>query len=96
MGAALQTWITVLAGPILTLMVLGVWRYQDTTSDRIQALDTHITVLDTKFDTKIDALDKKFDTKFDVLNKLLTDNLIILNRDMGEIKGASHKHVPSN
>ncbi len=84
-AAALQPWITVLAGPILTLIMLGVWRYQDTTNERIKALDT-------KIDTKIDTLDKKIDA----LNKLLTENLIALNREVGEIKGASHTHVSSN
>ena len=29
----------------------------------------------------------------DALNKLLTDNLIALNRDIGELKGASHTHT---
>lgn len=78
MGAALQPWITVLAGPILTLIVLSIWRYRDTTGERINVLD------------------KKFETKFDTLSKLLTENLITLSKDVGELKGASHKHVPSN
>ena len=30
----------------------------------------------------------------DALSKLLTDNLIVLNRDIGELKGASHSHNP--
>jgi len=34
----------------------------------------------------------RLDAKFDALNKLLTDNLIVLNRDIGELKGASHTH----
>ena len=38
---------------------------------------------------RIDTLDAKIDT----LNRLLTDNLIALNRDIGELKGASHSHT---
>ena len=38
---------------------------------------------------RIDALDAKIDR----LNTLLTDNLIALNRDIGELKGASHSHT---
>ena len=32
-------------------------------------------------------------SRIDALNKLLTDNLIALNRDIGELKGASHTHT---
>lgn len=66
MDATLQPWITALVGPILTLVVLMVWRFTD-----------------------------KTEAKIDALNKFLTDNLITINREMGELKGASHKHVPS-
>ena len=45
-------------------------------------------------DAKIGQIDAKFDTKFDALNKLLTDNLLALNREIGELKGASHTHTP--
>ncbi len=38
---------------------------------------------------RIDTLDAKIDR----LNALLTDNLIALNRDIGELKGASHTHT---
>lgn len=38
---------------------------------------------------RIDTLDAKIDR----LNTLLTDNLIALNRDIGELKGASHSHT---
>ena len=44
-------------------------------------------------DTKIGQIDAKFDAKFDALNKLLTDNLLAPNRDIGELKGASHIHT---
>ena len=44
-------------------------------------------------DAKIGQIDAKFDTKFDALNKLLTDNLLALNRDIGELTGASHTHT---
>ena len=32
-------------------------------------------------------------SRIDVLNKLPTDNLIALNRDSGELKGASHTYT---
>ena len=44
-------------------------------------------------DAKIGQIDTKFDAKFDALNKLLTDNLLALNRDIGELTGASHTHT---
>ena len=47
-----------------------------------------------RLNSRIDTLDAKFDAKFDALNKLLTDNLLALNRDIGELKGASHTHTP--
>ena len=53
-------------------------------------LNTRIDTLD----AKIGQIDAKFDAKFDALNKLLTDNLLALNRDIGELKGASHTHTP--
>ena len=46
-----------------------------------------------RLNSRIDTLDAKFDAKFDALNKLLTDNLLALNRDIGELKGASHTHT---
>lgn len=80
----LQSWMMVFAGPLLTLVVLGVWRYRDTTTEEIQ-----------KVDKRVSALEAKVDAKFDALNKFLTDNLMLLNREMGELKGASHRHVPN-
>ena len=38
---------------------------------------------------RIDTLDAKIGR----LNTLLTDNFIALNRDIGELKGASHSHT---
>ena len=49
-----------------------------------------------RLNSRIDRLDgriDRLDAKFDALNKLLTDNLIVLNRDIGELKGASHTHT---
>ena len=46
-----------------------------------------------RLNSRIDTLDAKFDAKFDALNKLLTDNLLALNRDIGELTGASHTHT---
>ena len=39
-------------------------------------------------------LDSKIETHIGRLEALLTDNLIALNRDIGELKGASHTHTP--
>lgn len=44
--------------------------------------------LDRKIKYEISTLDHKIDQ----LNSLLTNNLIALNRDMGELQGASHSH----
>ena len=38
-------------------------------------------------------LDSKIETRIGRLEALLTDNLIALNRDIGELKGASHTHT---
>ena len=38
-------------------------------------------------------LDSKIETRIGRLEKLLTDNLIVLNRDIGELKGQTHTHV---
>ena len=38
-------------------------------------------------------LDSKIETRIGRLEKLLTDNLIVLNRDIGELKGHAHTHV---
>ena len=40
-------------------------------------------------------LDSKIETRIGRLEALLTDNLIALNRDIGELKGASHAHTPN-
>ncbi len=39
-------------------------------------------------------LDSKIETRIGRLEALLTNNLIVLNRDLGELKGASHSHNP--
>lgn len=71
---------TELAPFIVILGVLGAmwWRL----NSRIDTLDA-----------KIVQIDAKFDAKFDALNKLLTDNFLVLNRDIGELKGAAHTHT---
>ena len=38
--------------------------------------------------------DSKIETRTGRLEALLTDNLIVLNRDIGELKGAAHIHTP--
>lgn len=39
-------------------------------------------------------LDSKIETRIGRLEALLTENLIALNREIGELKGASHTHGP--
>ncbi len=46
--------------------------------------------LDSKIDREIAALDAQVER----LNSLPPDNLILLNRDLGELQGASHTHTP--
>lgn len=38
-------------------------------------------------------LDSKIETRIGRLEKLLTDNLIVLTRDIGELKGQAHTHT---
>lgn len=51
-------------------------------------IEYEISALDTKLEREISTLDRKIDQ----LNTLLTNNLIALNRDIGELQGASHTH----
>ena len=51
-------------------------------------IEYEISALDSKLEREISTLDRKIDQ----LNSLLTDNLIALNRDIGELQGASHSH----
>ena len=94
---------TEIAPFLAVLAALGAmwWRLNsriDTLDAKIGQIDTKFdakfATLDAKFDAKFATLDAKFDAKFDALNKLLTDNLLALNRDIGELKGASHTHTP--
>ena len=62
-------------------------------------IEYEISALDSKLDREISALDNRLDRsisvldrKIDQLNSLLTNNLIALNRDIGELQGASHSH----
>jgi len=32
-------------------------------------------------------------SRIDTMNQLLTDNLIVLNRDIGELRGQAHTHT---
>ena len=41
-------------------------------------------------------LDSKIETRIGRLEALLTENLIALNRDIGELKGASHTHTQAS
>ena len=47
-----------------------------------------------QLDHKIGRGITTLDAKVERLNSLLTDNLILLNRDIGELQGASHTHTP--
>lgn len=51
-------------------------------------IEYEISALDSKLEREISTLDRKIDQ----LNTLLTNNLIALNRDIGELQGASHNH----
>ena len=51
-------------------------------------IEYETSALDSKLERSISALDSKIDQ----LNSLLTNNLIALNRDIGELQGASHTH----
>ena len=44
--------------------------------------------------SKIDREITPLDAQRERLNTLLTDNLMLLNRDIGELQGASHTHTP--
>ncbi len=47
-----------------------------------------------QLDSKIEARIGGVEARIGRLETLLTDNLIALNRDIGELKGASHTHTP--
>ena len=47
-----------------------------------------------QLDSKIEARIGSVEARIGRLETLLTDNLIALNRDIGELKGASHTHTP--
>ena len=36
----------------------------------------------------------QLNSRIDMTNRLLTDNLIALNRDIGELRGQAHTHIP--
>ena len=75
--------IVPLVGPVLTLVVLGFWRYTDDTGAKFERIEAKFERIEAKFE----RIEAKFDAKFDALNKLLTDNLIAINRDIGKLKG---------
>ena len=41
--------------------------------------------------SRIDMVNNRMDT----MQQLLTDNLIVLNRDLGELRGQAHTHTPN-
>ena len=47
-----------------------------------------------QLDSTIEARIGGVEARIGRLETLLTDNLIALNRDIGELKGASHTHTP--
>ena len=88
---------------LLAVFVTMWWQLDRKIEYEISALDNKldraISALDNKLDRAISALDNKLDRaistldrKVDQLNTLLTNNLIALNRDIGELQGASHTH----
>ena len=54
----------------------------------IAALGAMWWQLDSKFTREIHALDNKIGQ----INRLLTENLIVLNREIGELRGMAHTH----
>ena len=74
-----MTWAEVLPFMAVLGLLLAMW----------WRLNSRIDTLD----AKIGRIAAKFDAKFDALNKLLTDNLLVLNRDIGELKGQGHTHA---
>ena len=46
-----------------------------------------------QLDSKIESLTGSVEARIGRLEALLTDNLIALNRDIDELKGASHTHT---
>ena len=60
------------------------------------ALGTMWWQLDSKMETRIGSVEARIssmETRIGQLETLLTENLIALNRDIGELKGASHTHT---
>ena len=52
--------------------------------------------LDSKIESRVGSVETRIggiETRIGRLEALLTDNLIALNRDIGELKGASHTHT---
>ena len=47
-----------------------------------------------RLDSKIESRVGSVEARIGRLEALLTENLIALNRDIGELKGASHTHTP--
>ena len=76
-------WGTALAGPVLMILVLAVWRYTDDTAAEIHWIDTELRRIDTRLDTK-----------FDALNTLLTENFIAMKGEIRELKGQAQSHTP--
>ena len=52
-----------------------------------------LTVMWYQLDSKIDSRITHLDARIERVQLLLTENLITLNRDLGELAGASHTHT---
>lgn len=65
----LHKWITTLAGPVLTIVVLSFWHYTDNTREELRHLDM-------KIDTQIGALRQEMSQEIREVRTLLVDYLI--------------------
>ena len=61
-----------------------------TTAGLIVALFAFLGTMWWQVNSRIDMVNSRMDT----MQQLLTDNLIVLNRDIGELKGQAHSHNP--
>lgn len=67
-----------------------------TTAGLIVALFAFLGTMWWQVNSRIDMVNSRMDTvnsRMDTVQQLLTDNLIALNRDIGELQGASHIHA---
>ena len=52
-----------------------------------------VTAMWWQLDSKIESRIGRVESRIGRVETLLTENLIVLNRDLGELKGAAHTHT---